>query len=234
MKISTLSLDHIEEAVSIAISLGIEDMIIERDMIRSMDHNQSVILMQSRELPDFEFESLGLTRLNLFLSRLNMTKGRDNFSATATVNGDVVTQIAMKSTGVKIDYRASNPAQLRAPKAVRDTMANIVAYDEHHLTTLSQAVRAMGQNKDSSVTLVRTAEGVFFELNDENNDSFQLEFDYCEQLTESAPAFFAHRYPLTNLINLLKRGDGKMKIGGEKGILNIPMGKFDSYLLPVQ
>lgn len=234
MKLSHTTVFQIERAVTLAKIFGIDDVIIETGCVRGMDHKQTVIMLQTENVADLEFESLGLNRLPMFTSRLDLAIDKDGFQASASLNGSIISSIEFKAKGLKIDYRAANPSKLKAPKAVKDQMGVEFAYTKEQLELLNSAARAMAQNKDSNVTIIKKQNTICVELSDENGDKFELELGSCVNLVDSAPDFFAHRYPINTLMTVMKQGEHRIQIGERQGVLNVPIQDFNIYIIPVQ
>ena len=74
MKLNVELIQYIETLVKTARSVGIEDLIIEPDLIRGMDEDQTIVLFHSTDVPVLPFTSIGLSRISTFLKVLRELK----------------------------------------------------------------------------------------------------------------------------------------------------------------
>jgi len=231
MKISQDIIDFIETVVKTGQSVNIDNVIIESDMVRAIDDARTVVLYQSTDVPELPFGSIGLNRIGVFLSRLDIAKNRDDFTLDVIVGeGDEYARsILMRGTGTKIDYRCANPATIQAPRQINDKLAFRVNLNTEAVDLLNRGAVAMG----SETVAVIGDDGVSFELTDVNGDVFKHTFTAnIEFLTENPNDTFSHKYPVKTLLSLFKQNpNGYFEIG-EKGILSITVNGLDIYVLP--
>jgi len=231
MKLTQDLIDFIETVVKTGQSVNIDNVIIEPDMVRAIDDARTVVLYQDSDVPEMPFGSIGLNRISVFLSRLEIAKTQDNFTLDVVVNDgeEYARSIAMKGTGLKVDYRCANPTTIQAPRQINDNLVYRIQLNAEAVSLLQKGQVAMGSE---TVTIVND-DGVSFELTDVNSDAFKHTFaPDVELLDEDAPASFTHRYPAKTLLALFKQNpDGHFDIG-EKGILNITVNGLDIYVLP--
>jgi hypothetical protein len=231
MKLSQDLISFIETVVKTGQSVNIDNVIIEPDMVRAIDDARTVVLYQNTNVPEMPFGSIGLNRINIFLSRLEIAKSQDNFTLDVTVDDDAeyARAVTMKGTGTKIDYRCANPATIQAPRQINDNLIYRVQMNAEAVSLLQKGQVAMGSE---TVTIV-SDDGVSFELTDVNSDVFKHTFaPDIELLDEDASPSFTHRYPAKTLLALFKQNpDGHFDIG-EKGILNISVNGLSIYVLP--
>jgi len=231
MKLTQDLIDFIETVVKTGQSVNIDNVIIEPDMVRAIDDARTVVLYQNTNVPEMPFGSVGLNRISVLLSRLEIAKSQDNFTLNVVVDNDseYARSITMKSTGTKIDYRCANPSTIQAPRQINDNLIYSIQLNAEAVSLLQKGQAAMGSE---TVTIV-SADGISFELTDINSDVFKHTFaPAVDVLDEDANPNFSHRYPVKTLLALFKQNpDGQFKIG-EKGILNINVNGLDIYVLP--
>lgn len=242
MNLDPASLKYLQEVVRVCRLVGIDNVAIEPKMIRGMDDDQKVVIfindeglaVPSRRVPEFDFGSIGLSRLGVFQTRLDIARAQDKFTIDVQAKPGVeyVQSLVMKATGTKIDYRCMDPTKIRAPKKLNDVMRFRVKLNGQVVALLQKAVVAMSAD---IVTLISNSEGVSFELVDVNKDVFKHTFaDTVESLDDGTGVSFAHRYPVKTLISMFKEDPvGSFEIGG-KGLLLFPIAGIDVYLLPQQ
>jgi hypothetical protein len=231
MKLDSKLLQYIENVVHTAQRVGIEDLIIEEGLIRAMDDNKTVVMHHSTNVPDLPFSSVGIGRINVFVSRLNIVKGQSDFEIDVTTHEteDYVKTMLMKAKGVKVDFRCANPKQIQAPKTVNDTLKCLVPLDADAVVLLQKAQSAMGSD---SVTIISNEDGVTFELYDSANDKFSHTYKAKVESLEGDDVRFVHTYPLKIVLPLFKENvDGNFAIG-KKGIMNIAMNGINLWVLP--
>lgn len=231
MKLDTDSATYILNVVKTARLVGIDNIIIEHELVRAMDDSNSVVLFQNENVPDLPFGSIGLTRIDTFMARYDIAKTQENFSIEATVNdGDEFTRsLVMKGKGTKIDYRCANPSNIKAPRQVNDTLKFRVPLTADAVLLLQKGQAAMGAENVSIIS----NDGVSFELVDVNNDVFKHTFaEDAEALTDDDNTKFAHRYPAKILLALFKNNpEGSFSIGA-KGIMSFPVNGLTVFVLP--
>lgn len=232
MKLTNNLITFIENVVKTGLSVNIDNVIIETDTVRAIDDNRTVVIFQDTNVPEMPFSSIGLSRVPVFLSRLDIAKTQDQFTVDVTIDDDddYARSLTMKGTGTKIDYRCSNPANMQAPRQINDTLVYRVQLNAETVSLLQKGQGAMGSE---IVSIIGCEDGVSFELADINNDIFKHQISSDVQLLDSdASETFSHRYLLKTLLALFKQNpDGSFDIG-EKGILNIKINDLDLYVLP--
>ena len=231
MKISPEQINFIEKVVKTGQSINIDNVIIEPGMVRAIDDARTVVLYQNTDVPEMPFGSIGLNRINVFLSRLEIAKDRDDFTVEVIVRDEdeFARSVIMKGAGTKIDYRCANPTTIQAPRQINDNLVYRIQLNAEAVSLLQRGHSAMG----SETVSIIGDENVSFELTDINNDVFkQTLTDEIEFLNEDASDTFSHRYPVKTLLSLFKQNpDGYFEIG-EKGILSITVNGLDIYVLP--
>ena len=232
MNLDPVSLKYLQDVVRVCRLVGVDNVAIEPDMIRGMDDDQKVVVFLNEGVPDFSFGSIGLSRLDVFQTRLDIARTQDKFTIEILTKPDVpyVQSLIMKATGTKIDYRCMDPTKIKAPKKLNDVMKFRVKMNGQAVSLLQKAVAAMGAD---IVTIISNSEGVSFELVDVNKDVFKHTFaDDVEVLEDGKGVSFAHRYPAKTLLSIFKEDPaGTFEIGG-KGLLLFPVADINVYVLP--
>ena len=232
MKLDQKSLAYITNVVNTARMVDIDDVIIEPGKVRAIDENKTVVLFQDEDVPEMPFNSIGLNRINVFLSRLGIDKTQEDFAVTVQVddNNEFARGLIMTGKGVKVDYRCANPRTIQAPKNVNDVLACRVQIIPEAVYLLEKGRTAMGAD---TVSVISNDKGVTFELIDVNGDKFSHTFtDGVEKLADDADTTFVNRYPVATLLSLFKDNpEGTFSIG-KKGILNIVVNHLNIFVLP--
>lgn len=232
MKLDNDSIEYLLNVVRTAKLVGIENVIIEPDLVRAIDDAKSVVLYQNKNVPQMPFGSIGLTRTDVFLARYEIARTQDNFTVEVSVDdsGDYARSLIMKAKGTKIDYRCGNPTKINAPRQVNDTLSYRVQLTADGVLLLQKGQAAMNCE---NVAVVSDEEGVSFQLTDINNDTFKHTFaTEVEDLQGSNDVSFAHRYPVKILLSLFKQNPtGSFEVGS-KGILSFPINNLTVFVLP--
>lgn len=121
MKLDPETVAYTLNVVKTARLVGIDNIIIEPNLVRAMDDSNSVVLFQDEDVPDMPFGSIGLTRIDTFMARYDIAKTQEKFSIEAAVQEgeDFARSLVMKGKGIKIDYRCGN--QPRSKRHVKST-----------------------------------------------------------------------------------------------------------------
>lgn len=232
MKLSADEIKYIQKIVGTAKLVGIDNIIIEPDLVRAIDDNKSVVLNQSENVPSMSFGSIGLNRLSVFTSRVDIAKTQDDFTLEATLDDkeEFVRSLTMKGKGVKIDYRCANPSIITAPKKVNDNPLWDVELNGEAVLLLQKGLTAMGAEE---VAIISDG-GVKFELRDVNGDVFSHTFsDGPDCVGSDDSGLFAHRYPAKTLLSLFRHDPDNHFIIGEKGTLTIKINGINVIVLPM-
>lgn len=232
MKLTPEDITFIENVIRTAAIVNIDDIIIEPDRVRAIDENTTVVIIEEENVPDFDFNSIGLNRISVLLSRLAIAKDRDNFGIDAAMddNNEFVRTLNMTGKGTKIDFRCSNPNHIRAPKQIGDEMIARVQITKEIVDLMQKGIAAMGAE---FVNLISNDE-VTFEFVDVNNDVYsQVIAEEAKPLNGSTTTKFAHKYPAKTLLSLFKNNpNGCFEVGGQKGMLSIKVNDLTFYVLP--
>ena len=86
MNLDKQSLAYITNVVNTARMVDIDDVIIEPGKVRAIDENKTVVLFQDTDVPEMPFNSIGLNRINVFLSRLGIAKTQEDFKVKRAYN----------------------------------------------------------------------------------------------------------------------------------------------------
>lgn len=236
MKIDQVTMDYIKRVVKCATLAKINNVAIEPDKIRGMDDDQVVFMFHTKNIPFMDVGSVGLNRLNTFTSRLDLATGVSGVEIDALTEDDkngqrFVRGISMKGKGIKIDYRCANPAVIRAPKRLQDTLKYQINMTPDVLFFMTKGQQAMGSDE---VKIVCKDSSVSFEISDINGDAMTYEFPAeAVMLDGSDDTSFSHTYPLKTILPLFKAcPDEPFCITTPTGMLKLQVDGFDVYIMP--
>ena len=224
MRLDDETLGYLQTVVNTALLVGIDNIIIEDGKVRAIDDNKTVVIFQDESVPEMDW-AIGLNRINVFTSRFDIIKTRDDARVEVTVDDDrgFVRSLVMKSKGIKVDYRCANPTTIQAPRQINDEILHRIPLTGEAVMLLQKGQAAMGAD---TVSVISNADGVAFELRDINNDVMSHTF------VEGDHPNFAHRYPVKTLLAMFKsNSEGDFEIG-KKGMLKFPVNGLDVYVIP--
>jgi len=235
-KLDNSLIDFIDSVVKLGLSINIENIIIERNAVRAIDEDRSVVIYQNSDIPSLPFSAIGLGRTNLFAPRLRLIKDRVGFQVevetdeTLDEDQQYAMYFNMKSDDTRISYRCANPETIQAPKAINDTIIYQVQLNSEAVGILQRGGVAMDA---SSASITGDENGVSFEFSDSTNDTFSHTFtSEVTRLETDSNSDFKHNYPLKTILALFKQNpDGVFEIGS-KGILCISVNGLNVYVLP--
>lgn len=241
MKLDSDTISKIDQLVQTSLVAAIEKLIIEPGKIRGFDKAQTVALISTDNVPDLNGKQIGITRVSQLADRISLVKSQGDLSIEATESQSNPNDISMLELSVgktKAQFRcASVEAVKGVPKQIADTLVWELKIDNKILSTVTQAVSAMGS--DHITVASRDGKTVSLECVDGTKDVFTT--DLVEPPvwigTTSAASSFCHRFPAKTLLALLKEAKKSsndtvtVKIG-EGGIMNLNVNNFTFYVLP--
>ena len=218
--------------------LGIESVIIEKTRIRAMDEKQTTVILHDHDM-DIPFESIGLGRLSLLNSRLSLAKDEDiTVDAIPDERSPTfITRLDIKAKKFKVDYRAANPAAIKAPKGFKssnDAWFCKVELSEEDLDLLIKASNSMPQKTDSgSICMMGdpATGGMMIVLTDTNSDSFEMMVEGKVEFNTSDKIIV--NYPLKQFLTLIKNNDGVL-IVGDRNLLKTTVNSITILVFPIQ
>lgn len=234
MKIDKPTIEYIVNVVKTAKQVGIEDVIIEPNLVRGIDPNKVVLINQTKDVPELDFGSIGLVRIDSFLSRFDLVKALNYEIEVATDTGAggamIAKSLLMKAKGIKIDYRCANPLAIKAPRQLNDIARFRIQYAADTVSLLQKAYASMGAD---NLSIISNKDGVSFEFCDTNNDVLKHTFtDTVTPLDGGNVTEFAHRFPSKVVLSLLKQNpDGHFDLGA-KGTFGFVSNNLKIYILP--
>ena len=220
----------------------INNIIIEPDRVRGIDDDSSVVMLHETDVPLLPFTSIGLNRIDVFISRFDIAASADNFEVEAIVaepktstNGEPQLPFAralmMQSKGIQIDYRCANPKTIRAPKGINDTMTHSVDINPETVALISKGQAAMSAD---TVNFVSDEDGVSFQMTDINGDVFKYQFAPPPtpiNKGKNDPFFFSYSYPSKTVLSLLKESPNTPFLVGSK-MMSVVVNGLNIFILP--
>ena len=231
MNIMPPALQYIIKAAEVAESLGLASVIIEPGMVRGMDAGQTMFILHTTDVPDFEFGSIAITRLDLFAKRMEMiTSGvTNNVKVTAELDSikdiSYIRSLDFKGSKLKMAFRCASPVTIKSPKQINDTGSRVIEFNSDLISVLQKGRAAM---KATEVKIEGNDDGVWAILTDSSGDD--LSFKFSDQLDTDGE--FAYTYPLQTLLSLLTQSTTQTFSLTNVGFLRINYKGFSVVLLP--
>lgn len=247
MKLSKESAEKFISILQTASIAGIEKLIIENKQIRGTSENNSIVVLSKENVPDFGNLTVGMNRIGVLTSRLNLLKSTGEFTIEAieAKNKTEVSHLHLKSDNTSVQYRcASSEAIQKIPKIINDKLCWLIEIPGKAISLVTMGIAAMAsENLIFSCKKKGTVDGVYFEAIDtDTNDIFSTCFTETltwipEENKEPSNKSFSHTYPFKILIPLLKTAsnNGTEPVNvmiGEKGILTVIVNSYDFFVVP--
>lgn len=240
MKLEEEIVNYIFNVVKTADIIGIESIIIEPEMVRSMNDSRTVGLWTDKDVPDMPFGSIGITRLHDLKTRFSIIEDLKEFNIEVTPddNGEYAKQLVLSSKAsgkrLKIDYRCGDPRRITAPKVLNDIDCFGVQLTPDAVSLYQKGLTAMGATDVSIVS----NDGVSFVFSDIANDIYNHTFaDTVELIPNSegeveSSTKFAHRYPAKTLLSLFKNNQEAKFTVCKRGMIKFPLNELTVFVLP--
>jgi hypothetical protein len=242
MKVDAASQAYVQNVVKTAQLVKIGNIIIEPDKVRAIDDEKSVVLFQDVDVPAMPFTAIGLNRIDVFMNRLEVARGVDDFELEAVMPDldpekpdapKFARALIMKGKGIKIDYRCANPATIQAPKSINDKVKYKILMNPEAVLLMSKGQSAMSSDE---VVLTSSDEGIVFEMTDINGDAFTHNFaekaTVVDKTVSGKDVNFTHKYPLKVILPLFKVSSDAPFFVTTRGMLKVVVNGLDVYVLP--
>jgi hypothetical protein len=240
LKLTTDSITKLDSLVQTALTAGIKKLVIESGKIRGIDEKQSVAIITTDNVPDFEGKQVGINRLEQLAARISLVKNQGDLSieATEAPNGSDISILDLSCGKTKAQFRCASIEAIKGvPKNVADTLVWEIKIGTKTLPIISQAVNAMG----SETVTVASKDGVTVSIEciDRNKDVFTTDLDdapvWIGQGAQGTS--FCQKYPAKTFVSLikeaLKTSDPVTLLLGEGGIFSFKVNGFTFFMLPV-
>jgi hypothetical protein len=245
MKLNSESIKNLKNLLQTVSLVKIDRMIIEGDLIRGVDEDQTVVIVSDANVPDFNGAKVGLNRLSILASRIALFDANEDFAVEAVEvpsreDADVmdISSFKLSAKGSKFEYRCARANAIKAPKRINDSFVWAVTVPVDAVKLVISASNTMGSDQ---IALVSKSGGeVSFEIVDgSTQDTFNTKIaDEAVWLAEDETAptqSFVHYYAVKALTPLLKAaslvGDPVLLVG-EEGMLQITVNGYTMTLLP--
>lgn len=245
MKLSQASVLKLKTLLQTVSLVKIDRLIIEENLIRGVDEEQTVVIVSDTNVPDLGGARVGLNRLSILANRIALFEADEAFTVEAVEapsrDDEGVTDISsfkLASKGSKFEYRTARVGTIKAPKRINDSMVWAVTVPVDAVKLAISAANTMGSDQ---IALVSKASGeVLFEIVDgTTQDTFTTkiadEATWLPEDEDQPTQSFVHYYAVKALMPLLKASAAvgePVLLVGEEGMLQITVNNYTMTLLP--
>lgn len=185
MKLEKAVIDYISNIVNTANAIGIEDVVLDETSVLGSAPNNVVAIIHKRdteETPvDLPFSKVGLARVPLLVSRLNIIRADKDFSMDVVVDEEekFVRMIKMSSKNyTSAEYRCANCDTINKSSKVNDVPRFKINVSSPLLVELNKIMVGWTNKGNKDVVMITgTKDGVYLEKSDSARDKVSFVFD---------------------------------------------------------
>lgn len=230
MKLNKEQIHCITQTIKTAALVGVDGVQITSAGLHGMNDAQNVFLIHYDNIPAFDFTTMAVTDLSGFTNRLSLFDDPDALSIEATINDrhNCVSKIVMKSGRTKVEYQCTDPRLVPAPKNIADEFHYCFDLDDESVTKIQ---KAMGIFKSDTFTIKSNMNGVTFEIQSINNDTFEHTLPSTVGTIQGTSTDFIFQYPAKVALSLFKQTrEGRVQVG-KKGTLGMELNGINVQIL---
>jgi hypothetical protein len=233
MKLSEEVKEFMTRVLRVARLTKVEGLVFEQDSVRGFLKPEGVMICHRTNIPTLGFQALGVPRIDVLSSRLDLMGDKYEVETKETAKG-LVSKLTISTSSTEVEFKCGDPAVMaKAPRIIKDPIAFTFDMEEDSIALLANAPRAV---KGEALTLSGSEEGVIAKLNDIEGDKFQHVVSGTLIYTpESTSKQFYKSYKNKILIPLLKEclRDGKTTVNvTDRGMINLTVLGISVYFAP--
>jgi hypothetical protein len=233
--LSEKSVNLIMESTLLANKLGIEGLVLDSVGIRGYNDDEGIIVA-SIEDHGFEFDSLGLTRLQSLMGKTTLLKSLDSYTVTMIPkkgNPDVIEKLAFDGGKIDFEFRCALPKAIKDIPSTKLNKTAVFYFDitQEDVANISKSMSAM---RSKHMTIQGNGSNVKFRFSDEAGDILNFTID-SDLETASDIDNFSLTINLKKMLPILKIAvqDGSFRLNILKNnILYIAVGNMDVLVMP--
>jgi len=231
MKLSKGTVLTIGNILSTVKLIKATDLVITNEKVSGYNPDKTAFIMSELDL-DEDFGSIGISRLQTFLSRFDLIKDDDSVEITAVVSGDdddkITSELKFKTDSLKMQYRCGSPKFISAPTIINDNEQYTIKIDEDLTSLIS---RASNTSDTNLIRLVNVNGELSYEMKDNSDDVINILADDKVESEEDKNDFkFAYALDMFNA--LLKNSSEASFSIGKRGIFRIKVNSLTFFMLP--
>lgn len=210
--------------------VGVDGVQITSTGLHGMNEAQNVFLIHYDDVPQFDFETLAVTDLTGFTSRLSLFDDPTAITIEAEMNDRVhcVKKLTMKAGRTRVDYQCADPRLVPAPKKIADEFYYQFDLDDDSITKIQKGLAIF---KSDTFTISSNLKGVSVEIQSINNDIFEHTLPTDAIALQGDSTNFMFQYPAKVALSLFKQvRDGTVKVG-KKGTIGMALNDINVQIL---
>lgn len=178
MKLSNRTVKLIIDSTNLACVLGIEGLIYDKDGIRGYNTTEGVILVAMEDF-NFEFENLGLSRLQSLKNKFLLLKDLNTIDVEAVSkknNNDITEQLKFNCGKIDFGFRCALTRNISDVPTKTFNRQPIFYFDidEDDISHITQGITSM---RCTNMTIQGNSEGVRFRFSDDTGDILNYNLD---------------------------------------------------------
>lgn len=174
MQLSKQTIDCLLKVINVAKILKIETIIFDQYGARGQLQLEGLFLFFKDNVPAFEFQTLGLTRVATLITRMNLLGNELSIDAEEIekVPGEkAVLKLILANNKTMIDFKCADPALLpKIPKNIADPVFYTFNVSNESIQLLGKVKTAI--NKADVLTFVGNKGAVLCKASDDDGDMF--------------------------------------------------------------
>lgn len=234
-ELSSKSVKLIMEATQLASKLGIEGIILDSVGIRGYNDDDGIIVASIQDY-GFEFDALGLSRLQSLMSKSTLLKNMDSFTvsmARKKNNPDIIEKLLFEGTKMDFEFRCALPQAITDIPSTKMNKTPLFYFEvtQEDVANISKGLSAM---RSKNMTIQGNSENVRFRFSDDAGDilNFAIDSD-LESLGDAEEVSLTLN--LKKMLPILKIAvqDGNFRLNILKSnILHVTVGNMDVLVMP--
>jgi len=234
-QLSSRSVKLIMEASTLANKLGVEGLIFDAVGIRGYNDDDGIIIASIKDY-DFEFTSLGLSRLGSLMSKSTLFKSIDAIKVTMIPkksNAEVIEKLHFDGGKMDFEFRCALPQAIRDIPSTKMNK-NALFYFEITQEDVANISKGMSAMRSQNMTMQGNAENVRFRFSDDAGDilNFVIDSD-MESLGENDTVSLTLNLKKMLPIFKIAVQEGNFRLNILKNnILYITIGNMDVFVMP--
>jgi hypothetical protein len=236
MKITKETQKIIKNAIEIATTLGVENIVMDKFSLRGENKELGIAIILPTQDMDLEFDAIGLGRIALLKSRLQMLDGAEiQFDTMDKSDATIVSKLTIALGKTKIGFKCQDPKLINAPKAINDPIFYEMNLNESDVETL---IKGIGTMSSDTVNFSTDDDTIFVKISDVQGDMFTHELDSKVELKDDSAPSLSKSYKSKTLrtifTNYIRKDDNNILPLSitRRGVMKLVILGMNIYLFP--
>lgn len=178
----------IKNAVEIASTLGVESIVMDEISLRGENKELGVAIILPMADVDVEFDSIGITRVALLKSRLQMLENpKITFQTLPSTEDELhVASLDFEQGRTKISFKCGDAKRIQAPKSINDAIFYEMQLNDEDVQVIIKGINSMASDV---VNFGTEDENILIKISDSTGDMFTHQLEgTVTVLDDTAPA----------------------------------------------